>query len=156
MMTETLADLSANVIHPARHDRELYQPATAGCGTFVLDFIVGTTNRSESTAIGHSVARRAWVFPSLWVFIGFVSAVDAYLTVRFQAHLPFEEQNPISLVVLSLSDWNPAQFIGLKYMGSTLVLGILTALYARNPRLGFTVTSAVAAFQFGLLCYLVL
>lgn len=155
-MSETLADLSANVIHPARHDRELYQPATSGSGRFVLDFIVGSTNPSETTAIGHSVARSPWIFPLLWVFIGFVTAVDAYLTVRFQSQLEFEEQNPIGVLVLSLSDWNPAQFIGLKYMGSTLVLGILTALYARNPRLGFTVTLAVAAFQFGLLCYLVL
>ena len=96
------------------------------------------------------------MFPLLWIFISVVSAFDTYLTVRFQEHLPYHEQNPVGRMLLQLADWEPSLLIGAKFLGSTLVLGILTALYLRNRRLGFTVTASLAAFQLGLLGYLVL
>lgn len=99
---------------------------------------------------------RELMFPLLWIFISVVSAFDTYLTVRFQEHLPYHEQNPVGRMLLQLADWEPSLLIGAKFLGSTLVLGILTALYLRNRRLGFTVTASLAAFQLGLLGYLVL
>jgi len=99
---------------------------------------------------------RELMFPLLWVFISVVSAFDTYLTVRFQEHLPYHEQNPVGRLLLQLADWEPSLLIGAKFLGSTLVLGILTALYLRNRRLGFTVAASLAAFQLGLLGYLVL
>jgi hypothetical protein len=155
-MSENVMVFDANALHQGHSNAESFDLSTSGRGGLLFDFIVGTRNRTESDEIGHSLSRRSWIFPLLWVFIGFVSAVDAYLTIRFHSYLEFEEQNPVGVMILSLSDWKPAQFIGIKYMGSTIVLGVLTALYSRNPPLGLTVTSAVAAFQLFLLCYLLL
>ncbi|MGE5193043.1 MAG: hypothetical protein ACM3U2_11130 [Deltaproteobacteria bacterium] len=98
---------------------------------------------------------RQLVFPGLWLFIGLVSAIDTYLTVKFQESLTEHEQNPLARMLLRLDGWEPSLLIGSKFLGSLLVLGILTALHLRNRRLGLTVTGALAAFQLGLLWYLV-
>ncbi|HTI50522.1 MAG TPA: hypothetical protein VL475_06215 [Planctomycetaceae bacterium] len=99
---------------------------------------------------------REILFGLLWVFISLVSAIDVYLTVRFHETLPELEQNPFGLMLLEMSDWNPSLLIGVKFMGTTLVLGFLTTLYAWNRRLGLTVTAAVGVFQCGLLWYLLI
>lgn len=99
---------------------------------------------------------REVLFGLLWVFISFVSAIDVYLTVRYQESLPEQEQNPFGLMLLGMSDWEPSLLIGVKFMGTTMVLGFLTTLYAWNRRLGLTVTAAVGVFQLGLLWYLLI
>lgn len=153
-MLESQTKPDAKTVRLARNNVEQCFVPNPRRGSLALDFIIGSPHPAEATSVEESRSRYRWGFPVMWLFIGFVSAVDAYLTIRFQSGLEFLEQNPVGVLVLSLSDWNPAQFIGLKYMGSTLVLGFLTTLHARNPRRGLTVTAAVAAFQFVLLCYL--
>lgn len=125
-------------------------------GRAVPDLVVVTPGSRWLTAVSRPARRRTMVFASLWLFIGFVSAVDTYLTVKFQEHLQFVEENPVGLLLLNMANWDPSLLIGVKYMGSTMVLGFLTVLYLRNRRMGITVTAALAAFQFWLLCYLVI
>jgi hypothetical protein len=96
------------------------------------------------------------IFPGLWLFIGLVSAFDAYLTVRFQESLQIHEVNPLARMLLQLSGWDPALFIGVKFLCSMMVLGILTALHVADRRIGLVIATAIASFQLGLLGYLVL
>ena len=95
------------------------------------------------------------IFPALWLFIGLVSAFDTYLLVRFQEDLVRLEVNPMARVLLALAGGEPSLLVGVKFMGSVLVLGILTALHVQNRRIGLIVTAALASFQLGLLSYLV-
>jgi hypothetical protein len=95
------------------------------------------------------------IFPALWLFIGLVAAFDTYLTVKYQSCLIDHEMNPLARALLRLDGWEPALLIGSKFLGSLIVLGILTALHLRNRRLGLTVAGGLAAFQLGLLWYLV-
>jgi hypothetical protein len=96
------------------------------------------------------------IFPGLWLFIGLVSAFDTYLTVKFQETLEIEELNPLARMLLQLDGWDPALFIGVKFLGSVMVLGILAALHLSDRRIGLVIATAIASFQLGLLGYLVL
>jgi hypothetical protein len=125
-------------------------------GSMTPDLVVMPRAKSWPEPNERYAGTRELMFPLLWIFISVVSAFDTYLTVRFQEHLPYHEQNPVGRLLLQLADWEPSLLIGAKFLGSTLVLGILTALYLRNRRLGITVTASLAAFQLGLLGYLVL
>jgi len=99
-------------------------------------------------------ACRNLIFPGLWLLIGSVSAIDAYLTVKFQESLMFLESNPIAIILLQLDAGDPSILIGVKFLGSILALGILAALYLQNRRVGLMVSSGLACFQTGLLYYL--
>jgi hypothetical protein len=57
-------------------------------------------------------------------------------------------------VLLDLDQGDGSLLIGFKFLGSTLTLGILTALYTQNRRRGLMVSSGIACFQVGLLYYL--
>ncbi|MBI3860336.1 MAG: hypothetical protein HY290_00415, partial [Planctomycetia bacterium] len=74
---------------------------------------------------------------------------------RFREHLFFEELNPIARLLLQVHDWDPSLLIGVKFLGSILVLGIITALYVHNRRLGLVVTGVLAGIQAGLLGFLI-
>lgn len=95
------------------------------------------------------------IFPGLWLLIGTVSAIDTYLTVKFREHLVFLESNPIANMLLWLDEGDPSLLIGFKFLGSIMALGILAALYLQNRRIGLMVSSGLACFQVGLLCYLI-
>ena len=99
---------------------------------------------------------RRFVFPGLWLFIGLVSAVDTYLTIKFQEWLAHLEVNPLARMLLQLDDGEPSLLIGSKFFGSIVVLGILLVLYLENRRLGLVVTAAIASFQLWLMGYLIL
>ncbi len=100
------------------------------------------------------VALQPLIFPSLWLLIGCISAVDTYLTVKFRESLVFLESNPIANALLDLDQGDGSLLIGFKFLGSTLALGILAALYMQNRRRGIIVSSGIACFQVGLLYYL--
>src|SRR4029077_19256571 len=52
------------------------------------------------------------IFPGLWLLIGSISAIDAYLTVKFREHLMFLESNPIANMLLDLDAGDPSILIG--------------------------------------------
>ncbi len=117
------------------------------------EFVLGSSERSRNrTALRSS---RRLLFPGLWLFIAAVAAFDTYLTVKYQDSLLDLEQNPLARALLRLDGWEPSLLIGSKFLGSLIVLGILTVLHVRNRRLGLTVAGGLAAFQLGLLWYLV-
>ncbi|MFN0054344.1 MAG: hypothetical protein ACKV0T_19380 [Planctomycetales bacterium] len=115
-------------------------------------------NRDQPIAAAAVLRRtgriREAAFPCLWVFISLVSTWDTYLTVLYQEQLFYTEENPIGRMLLTLNRGDPSLLIGAKFLGSSLVLGVLALLYVRNRPLGMTVTGAIATFQLGLLGYL--
>ena len=100
-------------------------------------------------------ARQGW-FPACWSFIGMVSAFDTYLIDRFGDVLVTLEENPVGMFLINLNGGNVSVFIRLKLAGTVLVMSVLAGLYFYHRRWSFPVTASVAAFQFGLLFYLVL
>lgn len=97
----------------------------------------------------------AW-FPVLWLFIGFVSSVDAALTVKHQESLMQMEQNPIARQLLEWEDWNAGTLIGAKFLGTIVVLGVLAAAHRLHRPMARAVATGIAAFQLGLLLFLTL
>jgi hypothetical protein len=94
------------------------------------------------------------VFAMLWVLIGLVSAYDTYLTVRFQESLDVMECNPIALWLLAYDEWSAATLVGLKFLGSMVVLGSLCLCFWLQPRWGLTITVSIAVLQGALLAFL--
>jgi hypothetical protein len=95
-----------------------------------------------------------FVFPGLWLLIGVISAVDTYLTVKYREQLIFLESNPIASLLLELDAGDASLLIAVKFLGSTIAMGLLAALYLQNQRIGLMVSSGLACFQLGLLFYL--
>ena len=93
-------------------------------------------------------------FPAMWLAIAAVSAYDTYLTVKFCEQLPQLELNPVGRWLLDLDAGEPALLIGAKFMGSTLVMGILFVLQQRHRRIGMMVTTIITGLQIALLGYL--
>lgn len=93
-------------------------------------------------------------FAALWIVIGAVSAYDTYLTVRYQETLVLLERNPIALWLLAHDNWNPATLVGLKFLGSMMVLGVLGLSFWWKPRWGITMSLSIALFQGALLAFL--
>jgi hypothetical protein len=124
-----------------------HRPARRG---LELEPVAGSMNRNVP------ISRGQMLFPGLWMFIGLVSAFDTYLTVKFRESLWYEELNPMARMLLQLDDWEPSLLVGLKFLGTLISLGFVSALHWRNRRMGTIVDGGVALFQFGLLCYLVL
>lgn len=98
-------------------------------------------------------------FFALWQVIGCVSAYDAFLAMKYHKELAGPagmEENWVGRWLLSLDGNDPSLFLGVKFLGTILVLGILTNLYLSRPRRGLAVARGVAVFQMMLLAYLVL
>lgn len=101
-------------------------------------------------------AAQVGLFGLLWVLIGLVSAYDTYLTVRFQESLEVMECNPIALWLLAYDEWSAATLVGLKFLGSMVVLGALCLCFWLQPRWGLTITVSIALLQGALLAFLTL
>ena len=69
------------------------------------------------------------IYFSLWLFIAIVSAIDTYLCVRYAESLVSMEQNPVCQWLLAV-DGVPI-LTALKFLGTSIVLGILFALRRR-------------------------
>lgn len=98
---------------------------------------------------------RSWpLFFALWFVIGAVSAYDAFLAMKYRSDLLFMEKNLIGRALLKLDGDGPALFLGLKFLGTIAVLGILANLYHFRPQWAMTVAYGVSAYQIGLVVYL--
>jgi hypothetical protein len=93
-------------------------------------------------------------FVCCWLFIGFVSSIDTYLTIKFQDDLFFGEVNPMARWMLEADNWDVSRFCGIKMFGTIFVLGILVLMYVQVPRHAAVVAGAMVAFQAWLLYYL--
>jgi len=95
------------------------------------------------------------LFALQWMLIGCVSAFDTYLLAKYRLEIMILERNPMGLLLLRLDEGEPALFIGLKFLGTVCVLGVVGGVYAYSRGLGHCVAGALAAFQLGLLAYLI-
>jgi len=68
-------------------------------------------------------------YAQLWLFIGFASAIDIYMSIKTQEYLWHLEMNPVGRWLIGLDDGDVALFMGIKTAGTTLVLGLLVWLY---------------------------
>jgi hypothetical protein len=102
---------------------------------------------------GLSVVRLA-VFPALWLFIGAVSSYDAYLTIKYEDSIAAMELNPLGQYLLQQGDGDTALFMGMKFVGTIVVLGVLNLIHRARPEWGMWMTGSVATFQGGLLGFL--
>jgi hypothetical protein len=102
-----------------------------------------------------------WVFAVLWLFVGTSSTLDAALTIHYAPGL--DEQNPEARALIR-EEPDPAGpwfvhrdlslLIGVKMLGTLLVLGVLVLLYRRWPFHAQLVVTGLSVFQIGLLLYL--
>lgn len=95
-------------------------------------------------------------FLVLWVVIAAVSAFDVYVALRHEADLFYTERNLIGRYLLHLDGGRPSLFLSMKFLGSMLLLGILTNIYHCRPKLGLMIAIGVATFQLGMLAYFTL
>jgi hypothetical protein len=107
-------------------------------------------------------------FVGLWLFVGLVSAYDGYLTVRYQHMLHSLEANPVGRWIMDLDDGRVfnkeygyvvenrrvATFLGLKFAGTVLSLGIMLVVHRYKARLGMLVSGIIAGLQGALAVYL--
>lgn len=94
------------------------------------------------------------IFVFAWLFVGFVSAYDAFLIVKYQHYVNELEMNPVGRWLMQLDDFHPmsdttgvARFLGYKFAGTILALGSMSLIYWRSERIGLTVVAALATFQ---------
>ena len=81
-----------------------------------------------------------------WLAIGFISAYDTYLGIKFKSSLYLMEENPIGRWLITLDNKDVALFMGLKFAGTVLVLGILCLLPNR-----YKIPSTISIFIIQLL-----
>jgi hypothetical protein len=100
------------------------------------------------------VALGSLVFAGVLLFVGAVSVYDGYLVVRTGDDIVQFEKNPVGLFLIQCDHGDPALFLMVKAVGTSLVLAALAVLYRRSPRLAYPVASALMLFQAGLLIFL--
>ena len=93
-------------------------------------------------------------FNLLWLFIGAVSSYDAYLTMKFDDSIAAMELNPLGVWLIELDGGDPSLFIGVKFLGTIVVLGLLNLIHRCHHRMGWTLIGMLAAFQGWLLTFL--
>lgn len=105
---------------------------------------------------GFGLARRQWQigFLLMWLFVGLVSAYDAWLVVKYWDSILELEKNPVCAYFIRIGDGQSDIFLRVKTSGTLTVLSILAGLYRNHRRVAWAVTGAVSCFQLGLLAYL--
>ena len=93
-------------------------------------------------------------FLAMWLFVGLVSAYDAWLAIKYWDYMMEMERNPLCQYLILVGDGDSTLFLRAKTSGTLAVLSVLVALYRNNRRLALPVAGAVSLFQFGLLLYL--
>lgn len=101
----------------------------------------------------------AWITAAC-LFIGLVSAYDAYLTMAYAPFLVQLEVNPIGRTIMRLDEGNFLQmqrialFLGLKFAGTICAISVIHFLGHYQRRWASPVALSLAAFQVLLLIYL--
>ena len=110
--------------------------------------------RDEAQLLAMREKREATLMIALWLFIGAVAAYDCYLSIKFQETLRFQELNPIGRWLMDYDGGSVATFMGCKFLGTSIALGVLQLLYYYWRRVGLTVASVLAGLQGMLALYL--
>jgi len=83
-----------------------------------------------------------------------VSAWDTYLSIRFQDMLRERELNPIGCWLIDLDGGDVAIFMGVKFAGTVLVLGVLAFTYMHCRKFSWGLMVPLFIFQALLLAFL--
>jgi hypothetical protein len=92
----------------------------------------------------------------MWLFVIYVSVHDGYLVLANRPMMTGAEQNPLGRWLILTSGGDIWLLLTLKAIGTICVASFLLLLHSFSPRLAFPVCAAIAAFQLGLLLYLLL
>ena len=88
-------------------------------------------------------------FSALWLFIALVSAYDTARCVQ-DAHILIDvELNPLARFILRRG--GASLFVGCKFLGTSLVLGVLCWMWERKWKHIHIVASVIALAQLGVL-----
>jgi hypothetical protein len=101
-----------------------------------------------------SKAKCIW-FYLCWLFIGFVSSVDIYLTIKYSENLPDHELNPVARYILNIDGWDVSRFVAIKVFMTILVLGIVRWILYLNQKYALVIINAIALGQLILLSFLI-
>jgi hypothetical protein len=94
-------------------------------------------------------------FYLLWIVIGWISAADLYLNLNLGLTAAVEE-NPIARFLLIYLHDDLSAFMGIKFAGTVLALGILSWAFLRKPITALWATRVIAALQVAALSYMLL
>ncbi len=103
---------------------------------------------------GKSLVWKGLLAVCVLIIVG-ISAIDAYLNVRFPVR-DSNEENPIARWILTVSQNDVSLLISIKLLGTALVPGILCAYYSLYWKRALVVAGVVASFQCYVLSYLLL
>ena len=95
-----------------------------------------------------------YTFGFLWLFIGLVSAYDAYWLVKLREVIVENELNPIGRFLIYIDNGDVSLFLGLKFGGTILVLGFLLITYFFKKWLAWCLIVPLSIAQLLLLVYL--
>lgn len=107
--------------------------------------------RSKRPGIDASV----WLLGAMWLFVAAVSALDVYLSIKYQYRLVDEELNPLGRWLMALDGGSVGLFMACKFFGNVVALAMLQALYFSYRTLCLIATTALTALQ-GLLAIVLL
>ncbi|HTN77757.1 MAG TPA: hypothetical protein VL096_21010 [Pirellulaceae bacterium] len=113
-----------------------------------------TSESSNSASAAPGISRSSVLLTALWLFIGLVAAYDVYLSIKYQETLQFQELNPVGRWLLEIDNGSIATFMGCKFLGTMITLGVIQVLYAYKRNMGLTVATALAGVQALLAAYL--
>lgn len=94
------------------------------------------------------------IFSVQWLFMGLVSALDLYLAIRLRGELYENELNPLGRLLMRLDDYDVALFMGAKFAGTVLALGILILVWYKNRKIAHISVAVITVLNIALVFFL--
>jgi hypothetical protein len=94
------------------------------------------------------------IFGVQWVFIGLCSAVDAFLAIKLRDSLYEDELNPLGRLLMQWDGYDVALFMGVKFAGTVIALGILILAWHRNRKTAHIIIGVLTILNVALLVFL--
>ncbi|HZL90770.1 MAG TPA: hypothetical protein VFB96_20550 [Pirellulaceae bacterium] len=88
-----------------------------------------------------------WMLAAMWLFIAAVSALDVYMSIKYQYRLIDEEWNPLGRWLMAIDGGSVGLFLSCKFFGNVVTLAVLQALYFSYRTLCLIATSVLMVLQ---------
>jgi hypothetical protein len=98
--------------------------------------------------------QRTRLFAAIWLFVVFVSVVDAYLVLRHRHFMAAFELNPFGRALITLNGGRVWYLLAAKFTGTIMACAVMLVIHHFDERLGLVIAFAVAIAQLGLLIFL--
>ena len=102
-----------------------------------------------------SAKKRFIVYGLLWLGIGIMSAYDTFWLVKNREVISLTEKNPIGTWLIELDQGDVSIFVGAKFAGTIMALGVLSLLYRYRRRWAWACIIPVFIIQVFVICYVV-